>query len=77
MGRQGQLLKKASHELKDEEFAKKEKSVLGRGFAWAMAQSRRQWRVLETWSGLLLLYHKVCGGTVKRCGWGPTMHTSV
>ena len=40
--RQGQLPEKASHEPKDEEFAKKEKYVLGRRFSWAKLQSRRE-----------------------------------
>lgn len=40
-GRQGQLPEKASLKLKAEEFAKKKKCVLGRGFRSAKPQSRR------------------------------------
>lgn len=77
-GRQENLPEKESHELKDVEFSKKEMSVLGRELSWARPRARESWKVLETWSGLVFMYHHICEGTVGRMWLGPNhaMHKS-
>lgn len=55
-------------------FPRKRRVFLTEDLARQRPRAGESWRVLETWSCLVFLYHKVCEGTiVRRCGWGPTM----